>query len=188
MQFVIFHGSFGSKDGNWFPWLKTELEKLGSEVLLDQYPVDDFDDITKKGSENKKTTQSLESWMEFFEKNTLPKLKLDVPPIFVGHSMAPAFILHAVNKHSIRLDSAIYVSPFLEGLKNSDAWQFEVVNQSFHKTDFDWAHLKELIPQSYVLYGENDPYVPQRLFLDFGKKTSSSMIPVKNGGHLGGRF
>ena len=25
-NYIIIHGSFGSKDGNWFPWLKEQLE------------------------------------------------------------------------------------------------------------------------------------------------------------------
>lgn len=25
-NYIIIHGSFGSKDGNWFPWLKNVLE------------------------------------------------------------------------------------------------------------------------------------------------------------------
>lgn len=53
MQFIIFHGAYGSKNGNWFPWLKKELVKLGHNVLLDQYPVDNYDEIEKRGKNNK---------------------------------------------------------------------------------------------------------------------------------------
>ena len=36
-NYVIIHGSFGSKDGNWFPWLKSKLE--GKDVEVPQMPV-----------------------------------------------------------------------------------------------------------------------------------------------------
>lgn len=39
MKYFILHGSFGSKDGNWFPWLKEKLEEKGEEVILPQMPV-----------------------------------------------------------------------------------------------------------------------------------------------------
>ena len=25
-NYIVLHGSFGSKDGNWFPWLREEIE------------------------------------------------------------------------------------------------------------------------------------------------------------------
>ena len=37
--YIILHGSFGSKDGNWFPWLKNELEKKNNSVELPQMPI-----------------------------------------------------------------------------------------------------------------------------------------------------
>jgi len=38
-NYIIIHGSFGSKDGNWFPWLKNELEKDNKDVVVPQMPV-----------------------------------------------------------------------------------------------------------------------------------------------------
>ena len=38
-NYIIIHGSFGSKDGNWFPWLKNELEKDNKDVVIPQMPV-----------------------------------------------------------------------------------------------------------------------------------------------------
>lgn len=185
MQFVIFHGAFGSKDGNWFPWLKSELEKLGHKVILEQYPIDDLDEITRKGKEIKDTIQSLDRWLSTFKKTTLPSLSKNEPTVFIGHSLAPVFILHLVDKFNVFLNKAIFVSPFLESLKNTDDWQFDTVNRTFYRTDFDWLKLKKLISKSYVVYGKKDPYVPARFPLDFARRMSSTIIPIKNGGHLG---
>lgn len=185
MQYVILHGAFGSKDGNWFPWLKQKLETIGNEVFLEQYPVDNWNDIKKETSH---TVQNLTSWMDCFEKTTLPKLDRKKEIIFYGHSLSPVFILHLVNKHNLQLKGALFASPFLESLRQEKTWQFDIVNNTFYKTDFDWEKLKKLIPHSYVLYGTNDPYVPNRFPIDFAKRLGSDVIPIENGLHLGDNF
>ena len=38
-NYVIIHGSFGSNEGNWFPWLKEQLETKEKQVLVPQMPV-----------------------------------------------------------------------------------------------------------------------------------------------------
>ncbi len=185
MQCVILHGAFGSKNGNWFPWLKKKLEAMNHEVFLEQYPVDNWDDIKK---ESVNTTQNLTSWMSFFEKNILPKLNKKGEIIFYGHSLSPVFVLHLVGKFNLQLKGAIFASPFLESLHQEKTWQFDVVNNTFYKTDFDWIKLKTLIPRSYVLYGTNDPYVPNRFPIDFAKRLGSEIVPIENGLHLGDNF
>jgi len=91
-----------------------------------------------------------------------------------------------VEKFNIKLDSAIFVSPFFQLSK--DLWDFDLVNRSFYKTDFDFAKLQKLIPVSYVIYGSDDPYVKKEYILEFGNKMKSSFIEVKGGKHLNAEF
>jgi predicted alpha/beta hydrolase family esterase len=181
MQFVIFHGSFGSSEGNWFPNLKTKLEHIGQVVLCPQYPIDDR--TTMKEDESSLYNQSLTTWLETFEHEVLPKLDQSEKICFIGHSLGNVFILHIVEKYQLKLDSAIFVSPFLDTLPNSP-WQFERVNHTFYKTDFDWKQLNELIPISYALYSDTDIYVRPIDALNFANPMNSSKIIVKGGGHL----
>jgi predicted alpha/beta hydrolase family esterase len=101
---------------------------------------------------------------------------------FVGHSLGPLFILHAVTKYNLHLDSAIFVSPFLDKLQRS--WQIDHVNSSFYKIDFDFDLIKKLIPTSYVIYSDDDPYVHKNYSLMFAHALGSSTILVKRGGHM----
>jgi len=179
MKFVIFHGAFGSPYGNWFRDLKEKLQALGQDVLTPQFPTDDFSKLTKTGPIN----QSLSAWLKTFEKEVLVKIKKGEKLCFIGHSLAPVFILHVVLKYYLHLDCAIFVSPFMEEIK-SEYWQFDLCNKTFYKTDFDFKKLKELIPLSYVLYSDNDPYVNKKYPLDFAEKMKSKKIVIKNGGHL----
>ncbi len=181
MKFVIFHGSFGSPEGNWFPELRERLELLGQKVIVPKFPTEDWTRLTEKGSQSASKNQNLQNWFKTFGR-ILKSFKTGEPLCFVGHSLGPLFILHIVEKYNINLDSAIFVSPFLERLGGQ--WQIELVNKTFYKTDFDWKKLKELIPVSYVLYSDNDPYVPKKYSMDCAQKLGSSTIFVKGAAHM----
>src|SRR5581483_9179669 len=157
MLFVIFHGSFGIPDGNWFPQLRENLEALGQQVIIPHFP-------TPKN-------QSLTSWLSVFDdlKKEFKNKKL----CFIGHSLGPLFILHAVEKYNFQLDSAIFVSPFLGILHNK---QFDSVNTTFYRDDFNFEKLKKLIPISYTLYSNDDPYVPATYSKEFAEKLGSSPL------------
>lgn len=181
MKFVLFHGAFGSPEGNWFPELKDKLESLGQEVIVPRFPVDDWQEITRAGEKVKPKKQSLNAWLDVFDTVGKKFTKAD-KLCFIGHSLGPLFILHAVDRFNILLDSAIFVSPFMDTLHRS--WQIDHVNKTFYKTDFDFEKLKKLIPVSYVLYSNDDPYVDKNHSILFGKALDSSMILVKRAGHM----
>lgn len=181
MKFVLFHGAFGSPEGNWFPELKDKLESLGQEVIAPEFPVEDWEKVTKQGETAVVSRQTLANWLAVFEK-TVKSFKKNEPLCFVGHSLGPLFILHAVEKYNLKLDSAIFVSPFLDKLNRQ--WQIDLVNQSFYKTDFDFEKLKQLIPISYTLYSDDDPYVDKKHSLLFAHALESSTIFVRRAGHM----
>lgn len=177
MKFVIFHGAYGNPEGNWFPELKEKLQNLGQEVIVPQFPIDNFDDIT---NHKKPKNQNLESWLKVFGK-IAKKSKKNEKICFVGHSLGPLVILHVVDKYNLKLDSAIFVSPFMRKLND---YRFDTVNKTFYKMNFNFKKLRKLIPISYVLYSDNDPYVNKKYSLEFAKKMNSSLIFVTRAGHM----
>ncbi|MDO8609056.1 MAG: alpha/beta hydrolase [bacterium] len=187
MKYVIFHGAFGNKDGNWFPYIKAELLKLNQEVILEQYPVENWDEVIKTEPSFIPKNQTLDNWIKKFEKDILPYINKDDKLCFVGHSLGPVFILHLIQKFNIQLDSAIFVEPFLLSLNNKEAWMFDVVNNSFYKHNFNYELLQKLIPTSYVVYSDND-LVPTTISLDFAHKMQSSTILLKGAKHINAPF
>lgn len=167
MTYVIFHGAGGNPEGNWFPELKEKLEALGQKVIIPKFPTPQ--------------DQSLDNWLNAFD-DTYKKIKNDKKLCFVGHSLGPLFIIHAVLKYNLKLDSAIFVSPFLSSLDRGGF--FDKINKTFYKTDFDFEKLKKYIPTSYVLYSDNDPYVKSQNSIEFAKKLNSSTLMVRRAGHM----
>ena len=96
MKFFIIHGTYGSPDENWFPWLAKELRSKGHEVTVPVFP-------TPEG-------QSLESWLEAFE----PYLEqIDSETVFVAHSLGPAFVLSVLEKINTKVKACYFVEGFV---------------------------------------------------------------------------
>ncbi|KKT46095.1 MAG: hypothetical protein UW37_C0032G0002 [Candidatus Gottesmanbacteria bacterium GW2011_GWA2_44_17] len=94
MNVFIFHGTMGSPEGNWFPWLERELKKLGIEVFVPRFP-------TPEG-------QSLKSWLKAFEPY---QQYVNKDSIFVGHSMGPGLILRLLERRTTPIKAAIMAAP-----------------------------------------------------------------------------
>lgn len=183
MKFIIFHGAFGNANGNRFPYLKTELQKLKQDVIIEQFPIENWDEVIKTGISYIPKKQSLSNWLKIFEKKVLPKISKNDKLCFIGHSLGPVFILHLLEKYNIKLDCAIFVMPFMQSLKNKSTWMFDLVNKTFYKSNFNFKALQNNITISYVVYSNND-IVPSNMCLDFAKKLNSNIILLKNAKHI----
>lgn len=180
---LILHGSYGSPEENWAPWLKKELKYRDETVLAPQFQVDDWSNATAAGKENfVPTHQTLENWLKTFNE-ILPLLDTDNLTV-IAHSLAPLFVLHVLHKNpTLQIKNVLFVAPFLG--KIGDIWQIEAVNKSFYvPNDFDFKDFASRIQRSHVFYSDNDPYVPTAESLGFAQKLNSKTHLVKDAGHF----
>ena len=93
----IIHGTYGSPQENWFPWLKKELEKLGYTVYVPHFP--------------SPPNHSLTCWSNVFENY---KEYLNKDSILIGHSIGCAFILGILERSQVA--ATFFVAGFLKKL------------------------------------------------------------------------
>lgn len=164
MNAFIIHGSFGSPEENWFPWLKAELEKLGFEVFVPRFP-------TPEG-------QNLKSWMNAFEQY---REKVNEETVFVAHSLGPAFVLNLLEGLDRPVKACFFVAGFLGKLGNPE---FDEINRSFTEKEFDWEKIRANCGKFFVFYSDNDPYVPEEKSQKLGQALGTAPILVKGAGHF----
>lgn len=160
----IIHGSYGSPNENWIPWLKSELEKLNCKVFVPRFPTPE--------------NQTLENWLKIFNKY---KNYLKKNSILVGHSLGPAFILNILERTNKSIKAAFFVSGFIDLLNNPN---FDKINKTFVDKKFDWIKIKRNCKKFYLFHSDNDPYVPLKKAKRLAKKLDIQIIIIKNAGHF----
>jgi predicted alpha/beta hydrolase family esterase len=134
MKAYIFHGTNGTPEENWFPWLKKELNNIRIETEVPQLP----------NSEH----PNLNDWI-----NYVSNLKTDSDTILIGHSLGSVLILRMLEK-GYKAKAVYLAAPFLNDLR------WDVLKESlFFSNTFDWKLIKERCPKFEVFASKNDPHV-----------------------------
>src|SRR3989344_6717840 len=159
----IFHGTGGNPDGNWFPWLKKELEALDCIVTVPRFP-------TPNG-------QSLEAWLKVLDQF---KNKINDETIFIGHSLGGLFLLRVLE----RLEKPIFAAFFVSAPVGIRPIRFYDSDYSFSGFSFDFEKIKKQAKHFVVFHSDNDPYIS----LGNGKELASNLGVelnfIPNAGHL----
>lgn len=162
-QALIFHGTGGSSNGNWFPWLKTKLEKQGYHVTVPQFPNPDAPNFQDWSRE-------LEKYREYINENS----------VLIGHSLGGLFLLRVLERLSVPIRAAFFVAAPI-GVKPIRYYESD---KKFSGFDFDWETIKKKAKHFDVFHSDNDPYV----CLDNGKQLAEhlgvSLTFIPNAGHL----
>ena len=159
-QVLLVHGSGGSPNGGFLPWLREALEEKGYEVIAPQFPVT-------------LETQKLENWLTVME-----NFELDKEAIAVGFSLGAPFLLNLLEKQALK--SAYLVAGFASLLGN----EFDSVTDTFVEKEFDWKQIKENCNNITIIYSDNDPYVSIEKPKELEEKLGVKGVLVKGAQHF----
>jgi predicted alpha/beta hydrolase family esterase len=135
---IILHGTLGSPDGNWFQWLKSELENHGLQVWLPQLPHAE--------------QPSLNEWYKFIQEECPFAINEDT--LIVGHSSGAILALIIAQDNMEKVGAIVDVSVF-----HDNSLQWEPNNKLFDR-QFDWTVIREGAKELLFIHSDNDPYVP----------------------------
>jgi len=161
---LIFHGTHGSPEGNWFGWLQDELMMEGWQVAVPKFPTPE--------------DQSLKNWTSALEAQISDLNDID---LVVGHSSGATFALRLIEAEIIKPEQLILVSAVIDTIDNDE---YDRLNESFIEQEFDWARIKQNCGDIILIHGDNDPYVPLNQPEMIADQLDIPLNLMKDGGHL----
>lgn len=159
---LIVHGLGGNSRCNWFPWLKEELEKLGSNVVVPDFP--------------NSNTPKLDEWLSELKKDSL-----DDTWILIGHSLGCLFILDVLELLNKSVKAAFLVAGFTGLLPDKG---INSLIKTFADKEFDWEKIRANCSSFYVINSDNDPYIPLEAAYQLSLNLAVEVTLIKGAGHF----
>lgn len=161
----IVHCWGGSANYAWYPWLKSELKKLGYEVTVLDMP-DSEEPILSK-------------WLPFLQDAIgTPDEEL----LLVGHSLGNATImryLETLNGNQ-QVGKVIMVAGFTDQLGFKEL-------ENFFDTRFDFDKIKSRSKHGFVvIQSDDDPFVSGQYGTRFTQELGAKLIIKHGAGHMSG--
>lgn len=166
---VILHGTNGSPQDCWLPWLKKVLEERAYEVLCPLLPDNDVPNRTTYEDYLKST-----GWD--FSDN-----------IIIGHSSGSTTALNLLMSDWFpNVRATVLVGTFLNvKLLQNVEWYVPGQFKDLFLGEYDSQTLKQKSGSFYFVHGDDDPYCDIKDAKELCLKVDGTFIEVPNGHHLG---
>ena len=161
-NYIVLHGSFGSSEGNWFPWLKEQLKLQNKNIIVPQMPIG-------------VGIQNYENWS-----NELSKLTINENTTIIAHSIAPIFICKYLITNKIKVKKLIFVCGFNNYLGIDP--DFDSVNKPMYIDNYQ--DIKNYCNNIICYYSDNDPYVKYEVEKEFADQIANKQYIITGGGHI----
>lgn len=161
---LIFHGTGGYPEENWFPYLKEELEKLDCKVFIPQFP-------------NPREGHTIEDWF-----NVLKDYQgyINEETILIGHSLGGLFLLRVLEKLKQPIAGAFFVATSV-GVKPIKYFESD---EKFCGFKFEWEKIRCAAKYFKVYHSDNDSYISLGNGEKLAKELSVDLTFIPNAGHL----
>ncbi len=169
-KIIIVHQWMAGAEGDWRPWLRLELEKLGYEVFVPEMP--DID------------SPIIEKWVgKLAEVVGTP----DKYTYFVGHSIGCQTIMRYLDSYQFKpletVGGAVFVAGWFN-LKNLEDQETIEVAKPWIETPINLNKVKTVLPKSTLIISNNDPYgCFEENIKKFAQFISNNII-IPNAGHF----
>jgi uncharacterized protein len=160
LRFVFIHGNDTTHWSlAWPAWLKTELEKLGLETFFETMP----DSILARSK----------YWLPFLKEH----VKAGEHDVLVGWSSGATAAMRYAEDNKIK--GSILVSPSYTDLDD------EMERQSgYFDKPWQWDKIRANQEKMALIWGDDDPYIPQNEFEFIAKQLTPTEIKVRGGKHF----
>lgn len=165
---LILHGAGNNSQGNWFPWLKKELEERDFKVWVPDLPNAD--------------KPVLKDWLKVVYSNKDWGFNQD--SVLIGHSSGATLILRILEKLpvKIKIRKAILVAGPLDKGSIPEIWKLK---EDVTKDPFNWEKIKNSASEFILIYSDNDQYdCGERHGRILHSKIGGRLIIKKGQGHF----
>lgn len=161
MNVLILHGIMGHAGENWGQWLYDELTKRAYSVTMPTLSAADH-------PARKKWLEEITAIMEPLGSDT----------VIVAHSLGVTSALDYLELPGHQVKGLVCASGF------SDDYGLELNSYFLKDKDIDFGRVNRNLEKAAVLFGDNDPYVPQSSLRLLASNLQVEPIVIPGGGHL----
>jgi predicted alpha/beta hydrolase family esterase len=162
-RFIYIHGNDSLHwSFAWAPWLKSELEKLGFKTFFETMP----DSIMARSK----------YWLPFLKDYA----QVNENDVLIGWSSGATAAMRYAENNTIR--GSILISPSYTDLDDELEKQSGYFGQAWQ-----WHNIKANQHHIGLIWGDDDPYIPQADFAFIADQLDPTQIKVHDGKHFGER-
>jgi hypothetical protein len=165
---IIVHGWGGTPLGNWFPWLRKELESRNLFVEVPEMP-------NTEAPEMEHWVGHLAKFVDEEDEN-----------IMIGHSMGVQAVLRYLEKkpEKVKVKGAVLVAGFVASLSDEITRnpQDEQIAKPWLETPINLSKVSANAGKIISIVSDNDPYIPEDNWAEFEKL--GEVIIQHGNGHI----